>query len=120
MFTLRTVALVLAVLGTACEGDKSPAAPTPAPAPVPVAACVTNNTAAVTFENRSLNSTYTVVWNGSSTATLGPSAKSQTHTEAAGVAHSLIFKYANSVNYACAESKPVLTQCSSITYWCTY
>ena len=123
--TLRTllsgtgVAFILAVgalvVSAACGA--SPSEPSEPAKPL----CQVNNTATVTFENRSANnSTYAVVWDGSTWTTLAPSVKSAEFTVAAGIQHTLTFKIANSSNNACTTSTPTLAQCSSNNYWCTY
>jgi hypothetical protein len=84
-----------------------------------VQGCVVNNTAIVQFSNRSTGSTYSIVWDGSVMTTLAPGVNSQTYTVAAG-AHTLEFKLSNGSTSACTPSTPVLAQCSSMVYWCTY
>jgi hypothetical protein len=82
--------------------------------------CEVNNTAKVTFENRSGTSkTYSVLWDGLTTATLGPGEKSGQKTVAAGIPHTLLFKVSNTGAVACNLSTPTPAQCSSHTYWCT-
>jgi hypothetical protein len=82
--------------------------------------CKTNNTAKVTFENRSATSkTYSVLWDGLTTATLGPGEKSDERTVAAGIPHMLLFKVSNTGATACTLSTPTPAQCSSNSYWCT-
>lgn len=113
-----TVALLSSVvLVSGCAGKT--ATPT-APTPTPVAACVTNNSADVTFENRFSSTTIDVVWDGSklSLSPLAPGAKSTAITVAAGVTHTLLFRITNSATPACTQSSPVLAQCSNFTYWC--
>jgi hypothetical protein len=107
------LAVVSLLISPACAGStKSPTSP--------ASACQTNNTATVTFENRSASGlTYSVVWDGSTWTTLAPSVKSAEYTVAAGVQHTLTFKIANSNELACSTSTPTLAQCSSANYWCT-
>ena len=113
----RMLALVVCVAALSCGGTTS--SPTTPTTPT-VSACQSNNTATVTFENRSAsNKTYTVVWDGSNLTTLAPTQKSQAYTVAAGVQHTLTFKVTNSSALACSTSSPTLAQCSSNNYWCT-
>lgn len=110
------VGLVLAEVGC---WSPTPTAPTPTPAAVP--ACQTNNTAEISFENRSnSNTTYYVLWDGSNLLTLAPGQKSDPRTVAAGVQHTLVFRISNTNSNACTPSTPTLPQCSSNTYSCTY
>ena len=78
--------------------------------------CQQNNTASVTFENRSNSSTYDVIWDGSRIGSIGPGA-SISRTVAAGQ-HTLVFKFSNTSNNACSQSTPNPAQCSSQTYSC--
>ncbi len=80
--------------------------------------CVVNSTAKVQFSNRSANSTYSVVWDGSVITTLAAGVTSDLFTVAAGD-HTLEFKYSNSNNDACSVSTPNIAQCSSTVYWCS-
>ena len=107
-----------AIITTSCGG--SSAAPTPVVPSVVVPACQTNNTATVTLGNTSVNSTYTVSWDGSTRVTLGPGQSSPVYTEAAGVPHTLTFRFSNSSLLACSTSSPTLAQCSSNTYTCKF
>ncbi len=85
-----------------------------------LAACELNNTAKISFENRSTsNRTYDVIWDGSKRTILGPGERSDQYTEQAGVTHSLQFKFTNSGQAACSLSHPILVVCTSSTYWCT-
>ncbi len=111
------LAVAFLLISSACGSTNSSSTPTAPSAP----ACQVNNTATVSFENRSTsNTTYSVVWDGSTKTTLAPSVKSDAYTVAAGVQHTLVFRIANSANNACSPSTPTLAQCSSQTYWCTY
>jgi hypothetical protein len=104
-------------MSLACT-NSSPTTSTPT---TTLQACLVDNTAKITFENRSTsNKTYDIVWDGSRIATLSPTQKSDTYTEAAGVTHSLQFKVTNSSQVACSTSHPVLVVCSAQNYWCTY
>lgn len=117
MRLLVFVSLIAIVLTVGCAGKTdTPTAPTP----IPVAACVTNNTADITFENRFSSSTLDVIWDGSklSLSPLGPGVKSGTITVAAGVAHTLLYRYTNTQTVACTQSSPVLAQCSTFNFWC--
>jgi hypothetical protein len=89
-------------------------------APNSEVACVTNNTAQVTFENRFTGQSLDVVWNGGklSSSPLGPGARSPEMTVAAGVTHTLRFQYAGTPTLACAQSSPVLWQCTTLNYRC--
>jgi hypothetical protein len=107
--------LVLASVGCG-GGNDTPTAPTPPP----VAACESNNTASVSFGNRSASATHTVQWNGLTVATLGPGQTSQPIVVAAGVAHSLRTFYANSNTLACAASNPIAARCSTPVYTCAF
>ncbi len=110
-------AVISMLLSVACESSSTPTEPTTPSVP----ACQTNNTATITFENRSAtNTTYAVVWDGSTLTTLAPTVKSQSYTVAAGIQHTLWFKIANSGSGACTPSTPTLAQCTSNNYWCTY
>jgi hypothetical protein len=92
----------------------TPTAPT-------VPACQTNNTARVTFENRSATGkTYAVLWDGSTMETLAAGARGSEHTVTAGIPHTLVFMVANSNRNACTASWPNPSQCSSHTDWCSY
>jgi hypothetical protein len=111
------VFVVALMLGYPACQQATPTQPDP-PAPV-IPACQTNNTADITFQNKSGHSyTYDVIWDGSLLTTLGPGATSKVYTEAAG-SHTLHFMISNSRSQACTESSPVLAQCQSYTYWCT-
>lgn len=79
--------------------------------------CAVNNTAQIQFSNRSANSTYSVIWDGSIITTLSSGVTSGFYTVAAGQ-HTLTFRYSNSTNDACTQSTPNLAQCSSVVYWC--
>jgi hypothetical protein len=108
-------AAVLAALGAlACGGPDT--APTPA-AP-PVAACQTNVTASVSFQNRETSSALAVVWDGAIIATLGAGQTSQSFSVAAIIPHSLSYKFANTNVLACSTGTPTLAVCSNNSYWC--
>lgn len=89
-------------------------------APEPVPACERNNTGTLTVGNRSLGTTYTIVINGSSVATLSPGSSSQPFTLAAGVPHVLDFFVANTTRLACSTSLVTLAQCSNTGRTCAF
>ena len=80
--------------------------------------CAANNTAEVQFSNRSANSTYSIIWDGSVITSVSAGATSNYFTVAAGI-HTLEFKYANGTSDACTISTPNLAQCSAMVYWCS-
>jgi hypothetical protein len=105
---------VAAAAAAACTGATPRRDPTPPPA------CQTNNTATVSFSNKSnSHSTYTVVWDGVALASVAPGQSSVSCTESAGVAHTLQFKFSNSNAAACNVSAPTLAQCTSQGFSCT-
>ena len=109
--------VVLFAVAWSCGGSDNSTPTTPSPQP----ACQVNNTAQVTFENRSnSNTTYTVLWDGSTLTTVSPGQKTSEYTVAAGVQHTLTFRVANSNQNACTPSTPTLAQCSTHNYWCTF
>jgi hypothetical protein len=117
--TLRALSVVFiaALLLVSC-GEKSPVAPTP----VPVAACVTNNTGDISFGNRSATVSMDIIWNGvklTYMSPIAPGATSTPLTAAAGVAHTVLFRVANTSTLACSQASPVLTQCASTTMTCS-
>jgi len=77
--------------------------------------CQLNNTAQVTFANRSTGASYVIVWDGVNKVTLAPGTTSQAYTEAANIAHTLQFRYSGTNTLACANSTPTLAQCSTTT-----
>ncbi len=80
--------------------------------------CELNRTAQVKFSNRSANSTYSILWDGSIITTLSAGVSSELYTVAAGQ-HTLEFRYSNSSTSSCTPSTPNLAQCSSTEYWCS-
>ncbi len=110
--------LAAVVMSLACS-TTSPVEPiTPT---TTLAACRSNNSATVTFENRSAsNRSYDVLWDGSRLMTLAPTQKSAEYTAQAGVTHSLEFRVTNSSQSACTTSNPILVVCNTYNYWCTY
>ena len=90
------------------------------PPPPPPLSCQTNNTAQVSFENRSnTNSTYDVIWDGANIFVVAPANTSPPITAAAGVQHILRFQFTNTQNLACNEGTPTLAQCSNRVFSCT-
>jgi hypothetical protein len=76
----RLVPLCMSVLLVA-SCSSSPSSPTKT-----TPACQLNNTATITFENRSTsNTTYDVVWDGAKMTTVSPGSESQEYTVAAGL-----------------------------------
>ncbi len=111
----RFLVLVVCLGALSCSGGggNSPTAPA-------LPQCQVNNTAQVTFQDRSAsNRTYDVIWDGSRLTTVAPSQTSSAFTVAAGTQHTLVFKFTNTNVDACTPSTPTLSQCSSETYWCT-
>ena len=83
-------------------------------------ACEANQTASVRFTNlSSTSSTHDVIWDGSKIATVIPGDTTEYFTVTANIEHTLQFKFTNSSDPACNESKPIIAQCSFQTYWCT-
>ncbi len=83
-------------------------------------ACEVNQTAQVRFTNLSnTNSTHDVIWDGSKIATIAPGDTTNYFTVTANIEHTLQFKFTNTSDPACTESKPILAQCSFHTFWCT-
>ena len=111
-----TVAFVVAgfALTLGCSGTQ----PTPTSPSSVVPACRTNNTATVTFENRSANRTYDILWDNARVTTLGPGVTSPSFSVAAGVQHTLEFRVSNTTTLACTRSTPTLAQCSGHTLSC--
>lgn len=79
--------------------------------------CEANRTSVVTFENHSTNHTYTIVWNNSEVATLGPGEKSKPRAYAAGH-HTYSFINKSNGKYYCQPSYPNLAQCYSYVFYC--
>ena len=87
--------------------------------PDPIPACEQNNTASISFENRSVtNSTYDIIWDGARIATIGPWETTQKFTVSAGQ-HTLDFKITNGSGTACSTSWPVLSRCEAYSWFCT-
>jgi hypothetical protein len=108
--------LLLALVCSACGSDPTPVAPTPPPA----AACQTNNTASAMFKNGSVDTAMDVFWDGNKVSTLTPGQSSTPLTVAAGVAHHLEFRIANTPSPACTDSSPIPATCGMPLYTCTY
>ena len=111
----RLLLLLTALTAISCVGGKDdPVAPSPTPA------CETNNTAEVRFGNRSAATTHTVFWDGLNVATIAPGQDSPARTVAAGVAHQLQTRIANTNSLACAASSPIPARCSQPIYTCAF
>ena len=105
----------------ACGGGSTPTTPTSTAInfpPVTVSACQANNTALVSFQNRSTTVTLDVIWDGAKTFTLTPNQTSAGSTVAAGVQHTLRFQVTNTLVVFCAQGTPTLARCESQTYVC--
>jgi hypothetical protein len=85
----------------------------------PIRACETDNTATVSFGNRSTASTHDIVWDGSRVATLAPGQTSDPMTVVAGVEHMLQFLVADTTTPACAGATAVPTRCGTGVYTCS-
>jgi hypothetical protein len=107
----RFVFVFVLAFAAACGG--SPATPTPQPTPVPVPACQTNQTATVSFKNTASTATHTVIFDGSTVATLAPGQESGRLTVAANVAHTLEFRVTNTTRLACATTQPIFAVCAN-------
>lgn len=112
-------ALLAIMVGMAWTMGCAPADKATAPV-VSAPACETNNTASIKYENRSnTNATYDIIWDGSKVTTITPGSLSPAYNVAAGIQHTLLFKFTNTNTAACNQSTPTLAQCSSHVYWCT-
>jgi hypothetical protein len=79
----------------------------------PIPACQTNGTGLVVFENLSAtNSSYDVIWDGATVATIGPGQNSRTFLYPAGQ-HMLTYKVTNSSTIACATATTTLAACAN-------
>jgi hypothetical protein len=103
--------VILLAAGCSKDEPSTPLAPS-------VPACQANNTATVSFRNRSSGTTYTVQWDGATITTLAPGQDSQVITAAAGVQHTVRFFIANTNLLACNAAFPVLAACSDVFYSC--
>lgn len=86
-----------------------------------IPACRTNNTASVSFGNRSATTAHDVYWDGFRLFTLTPGQTSDPITVAAGVTHRLQPMIANTDDFdaiACNGSNHVLSQCERRTITC--
>lgn len=115
---MRRLLVIASVFASACGSSPVPTVPTVVAPPIP--ACQANNTASITFGNRSAGTTQTVFWDGLGVATLTPGQNSGAITAAAGVAHRLETRITNSSLLACAISNPVPAQCSAPLYTCAF
>jgi hypothetical protein len=109
--------LVVALLASACGSQ--PVQPTPPPPP-PVPACQANNTADVSFGNRSASTTQDIFWDGLRVATITPGTNSAARTVAAGVAHRLEVRITNTTLPACSASSPIPAVCATPIYTCAF
>jgi hypothetical protein len=85
-------------------------------------ACQTNNTATVSFGNRSATTAHDVIWDFFVLFTLTPGQTSDPITVVAGVPHTLSVHIANSTDFddiACNTSRPILSQCERRTITCS-
>ncbi len=114
---MRYALAVVALLSAAC-GSSPPVAPTPPPPVIPV--CQANNTASVSFGNRSAATTHDIFWDGLRVATVTPGQTSSPITVAAGAAHTLQFRITNTSTLACSTSSPIPAQCSTPVYTCAF
>ncbi len=107
--------LAALALSIACVNSPTTSTPT-----TTIAACQLNNSAKVSFENKSTtNKTYDVVWDGSHITTLAPTEQSSNYTVEAGVTHTLQFKFTNSGQAACTIAHPIPVVCTSTNWSCT-
>lgn len=114
---LRRAFLILALMSAACGGNSTPVPTTPTPV---IPACQANNTASVSFGNRSANTTQDIFWDGLRVATITPGQNSNPITAAAGVAHNMQFRITNTTLLACAVSAPIPVQCDTPLYTCAF
>lgn len=82
-------------------------------------ACQVNNTASLTFGNRSAATRQVVVWDGIGIFTLAPGETSPPYTVVAGVPHTLVTRNAVTNALACSQASPVLVQCSNGGFTCS-
>jgi hypothetical protein len=82
--------------------------------------CQTNNTARIKFSNRSPATRQYILWDGIRLFTLNPGETSEEIVTAAGVAHTLQFRVDGTGATACSTSSPVLSQCKSHHYSCSF
>ena len=113
---VSVVAVVgLTLVAPACSGS-NPILTAPTSPVTP--SCQTNNTALVSFENRSPSTMMDILWDGAKIATLGGGTVSPQMTTAAGVPHTLRFQITNTAQLACSQDTPTLAQCSSTKAFC--
>ena len=77
----------------------------------PVPQCQMDDTGSVSFGNRSATAAHDIIWDGIRVFTLTPGQTSDPIHAAAGVAHTLRIRIANTLSLACNDSSPVLTRC---------
>jgi hypothetical protein len=108
----RVLIAALATLSASCRSPKAPS----------LLACELNNTGSISFGNRSTSTTYNIVWDGVQIVSgLAPGVTSPPRDEAAGVAHTLIFRDTlNRSGRGCAQSTPILIKCQSQTLTCSF
>ncbi len=114
---LVALPLVAVVMSLACSSSSNPLSTSPNTLP----SCQVNNSAEVSFLNKSVhNTTYDIIWDGVFMTTLRPTERSEEYTVTAGVAHTLRFRITNSSQDACTISHPSLIVCSTNdSYSCT-
>lgn len=90
-----------------------------APDPGATNDCDQNHTATVVFTNKSVSHrTFNIIWDGSSYATIAPGESKTIKASAGG--HTLAWKISNTSTYGCTQSNPVLIQCYTHNYSCSY
>lgn len=109
------VALLVGVVTLTVGCGSNPVAPPPPPPPP---SCQANNTADVSFGNRSSTTTMDIVWDGVRILTLPPGQTSPSRAVAAGVQHTLEARITNTSLLACNVSTPIPAQCSTPVYTC--
>lgn len=108
----RYVILLPALVSlVACGNDSAPSKAAPA--------CQSNNTAIITFENRTTNRTHDLYLDNGKIALLGPGQTSQPVTVAAAVQHSVVWFYTNTSLAACVVN-PIPATCSTTHYFCSF
>ena len=96
--------------GSNCQTPVAPSIPN----------CEKYHTSTVTFKNNSASHyTYDIIWDGSKIATLSYQTVSTAFTVAAGQ-HTLAWKITGTNSYGCTGSNPVLIECYSGTFSCSY
>lgn len=116
---MKKLVILTGLLCAGCGASSSPVAPLPVTPPV--AACQANSTASVMFGNKSTDAHFDVFWDGARVVNdLGPGQNSQTLTVAAGVSHTLEFRFVGSSTMACQAANPIPAICGIPLYTCTY